>query len=144
MLWLILINTSFYQTGNMLSGRTVAVKINDWAKILDAGGQVDTFILDFEKAFDTPPQELLKCKLHGYGIMGKNNFSMEWFIYVQLATKSCSQWCKIAMGTYFVWCAAGHCSRSTVVLLVYKWHHGWNRIWDSSVRWWLCLLSSEW
>ena len=52
--------------------------INDWAKILDAGGQVDTFILDFEKAFDTPPHELLKCKLHGYGISGKN-FSMNWF-----------------------------------------------------------------
>ena len=28
--------------------------INDWAKILDKKGQVDTFILDFEKAFDTP------------------------------------------------------------------------------------------
>ena len=32
--------------------------INDWAKILDAGGQVDTFILDFEKAFDTVPGQL--------------------------------------------------------------------------------------
>ena len=29
--------------------------IDDWAKILDKGGQVDTLILDFEKAFDTPP-----------------------------------------------------------------------------------------
>ena len=45
--------------------------INDWAKILDNGGQVDTFILDFEKAFDTPAHELLKCKLYGYGIGGK-------------------------------------------------------------------------
>ena len=44
--------------------------INDWANILDAGGQVDTFILDFEKAFNTPPHELL-CKLHGYGISEK-------------------------------------------------------------------------
>ena len=44
--------------------------INDWAKILDNGGQVDTFILDFEKAFDTSPHELLKCKLYGYGICG--------------------------------------------------------------------------
>ena len=42
-----------------------------WAKILDKGGQVDTFILDFEKAFDTHPHELLKCKLYGYGIDGK-------------------------------------------------------------------------
>ena len=48
--------------------------INDWAKILDNGEQVDTFILDFEKVFDTPPQELLKCKLYGYGIGGKTLF----------------------------------------------------------------------
>ena len=45
--------------------------INDWAKILDNRGQVDTFILDFEKAFDTPPHELLKSKLFGYGFGGK-------------------------------------------------------------------------
>ena len=45
--------------------------INDWAKILDNGGQVDTFILDFEKAFNTPPHELLKSKLFGCGIGGK-------------------------------------------------------------------------
>ena len=45
--------------------------INDWAKILDNRGQVDTFILDFEKAFDTPPHELLKSKLFSYGIGGK-------------------------------------------------------------------------
>ena len=45
--------------------------IDDWAKILDKGRQVDTFILDFEKAFDTSSHELLKCKLYGYGIGGK-------------------------------------------------------------------------
>ena len=45
--------------------------INDWAKILDKQGQVDTFILDFEKAFDTPPYELVKSKLFSYGIGGK-------------------------------------------------------------------------
>ena len=38
--------------------------------ILDKKGQVDTFILDFEKAFDTPPHELLKIKLFSYGIGG--------------------------------------------------------------------------
>ena len=45
--------------------------INDRAKILDNGGQVDTFVLNFEKAFDTPPHELLKSKLFGCGIGGK-------------------------------------------------------------------------
>ena len=45
--------------------------INDWAKILDKGGQIDTFILDFEKAFDIPQHELFKSKLYGYGICGK-------------------------------------------------------------------------
>ena len=34
--------------------------INDWTKIFDNKGQVDTLILDFEKAFKTPPHELLK------------------------------------------------------------------------------------
>ena len=45
--------------------------IIDWVKILDKGGQVDTFILEFEKAFDTHPHELLKSKLFCYGIGGK-------------------------------------------------------------------------
>ena len=45
--------------------------INYWAKILDNRGQVDPFILDFEKAFDTPPHELLISKLFSYGIGGK-------------------------------------------------------------------------
>ena len=35
--------------------------INDGAKILDNRGQVDTFILDFENAFDTPPMNSLKA-----------------------------------------------------------------------------------
>ena len=35
--------------------------INDWAKILDNRGQVDIFILDFEKAFDTPLMNSFKA-----------------------------------------------------------------------------------
>ena len=54
--------------------------INDWAKILDNRGQVDTFILDFEKAFDTPPHELLKSKLFSYGIGGKTLKWIDFFL----------------------------------------------------------------
>ena len=36
--------------------------INDWAELLEIRGQVDKFILDFEKAFDTPAHEFLKSK----------------------------------------------------------------------------------
>ena len=41
----------------------LATVINDWARLLDNKGQVDTFILDSEKAFGTAPHELLKSKL---------------------------------------------------------------------------------
>ena len=34
---------------------------NDWDEILDNRGQVDTFILDFEKAFDIPLMNSLKA-----------------------------------------------------------------------------------
>ena len=54
--------------------------INDWAKILDKGEQVGTFILDFEKSFDTPPHELLKCKLFGYDIRGKTLLWIDSFL----------------------------------------------------------------
>ena len=62
--------------------------INDWANILDKKGQVDTFILDFEKAFDTPPHKLLKSKLFSYDIGGK---TLEWInVFVLQTAKGCS------------------------------------------------------
>ena len=75
--------------------------INDWAKILDNGRQVDTFILDFEKAFDTPPHELLKSKLFGCGIGGKTLKWVDSFLYyrqqrVVLGAKS--DWAPVLSG----------------------------------------------
>ena len=66
--------------------------INDWAKILDNRGQVDTFILDFEKAFDTPPHELLKSKLFSYRWQ---NIEMDRFFSLFQTTPSCCKWSKI-------------------------------------------------
>ena len=61
-----------FRKGHTCSCETqLTTVINDWSKILDNRGQVDTFILDFENAFDTPPHELLKSKLFSYGIGGK-------------------------------------------------------------------------
>ena len=42
--------------------------IEDWASSLDLKKQIDVFILDFEKAFDTVPHELLKSKLYSLGV----------------------------------------------------------------------------
>ena len=48
--------------------------------MLDNRGQIDTFILDFETAFDTPPHELLKSKLFSHGIGGKTLKWMDSFL----------------------------------------------------------------
>ena len=65
-------NMNSCRTGNTHLGNGISCEtqlttvINDWAKILDKKGQVDTFILDFVKAFDTSPHKLLKSKLFSY------------------------------------------------------------------------------
>ena len=59
--------------------------INNWAKILDKGRQVDTVILDFKKALATPPHELRKCMLYGFGIGGKTEMD-RFFSLGQIAT----------------------------------------------------------
>ena len=74
-LWLICMNINSCQTNNMHSGIGTVGE-----KFLDKQGQVDTFILDFEKALDTPPHEVLKCKLFSYGIGSK---TMKWIYYFQ-------------------------------------------------------------
>ena len=75
--WLILMNINSCQIGNMHSGKDIHIYeiqltmvINDWATILVNRGQVDTFILHFEKVLDAPPNELLKSKLFSYGAGG--------------------------------------------------------------------------
>ena len=75
--------------------------INDWAKILDNGGQVDTFILDFEKAFDTPPHGLLKSKLFSCGIGGKLNRIDSILVYRQqrvILNSAKSDWAPVLSG----------------------------------------------
>ena len=39
----------------------LTIVINNWAKILDNGGQVDTFIIYFKKAFDTGRMSSLRA-----------------------------------------------------------------------------------
>ena len=55
----------------LLSEKQLITVIDDWAKILDNQGQIGTFILDFEKAFDTPPHELLKPNCLAMELEGK-------------------------------------------------------------------------
>ena len=90
--------------------------INDWAKILDNKGQVDTFILDFEKAFDTPSHELLESKLFSYGIGGKTLKWINTFLCYR-QQRVVVKWCQIRLGPCCIGCPTGDCSRSLVVLL---------------------------
>ena len=93
-LWPILMNINSYRTGNTHLGNDISCEtqlttvINDWAKILDKKGQVDTFILDCEKALYTPPREFLKSKLFSYGI-GGTTFELD----------KCFPWLQATMGS---------------------------------------------
>jgi tRNA A58 N-methylase Trm61 len=49
--------------------------IQDIAKNLSEGKQVDAILLDFSKAFDKVPHERLLLKLHHYGIRG---LTLQW------------------------------------------------------------------
>ena len=46
--------------------------INDLAKLLDNTGQVDTFMLDFEKAFDNPLMNSLKANCLAMELAGRH------------------------------------------------------------------------
>ena len=49
--------------------------IDDWAKLLDNHGQVDTSILEFEKAFETPLMNFLKANCLAMELEAK---TMKW------------------------------------------------------------------
>ena len=80
----------------------LTIVINDWVKILDKGGQVDTFILDFEKDIDTPPHELLKSKLISYGIGGKTLRWIDSFLCYRtqraVVNGEISEWAPVLLG----------------------------------------------
>jgi hypothetical protein len=58
----------------------LALSIHDWAKTLNARGQVDVMLLDFSKAFDVVPHKRLLNKLHFYGVRGRTNAWIEAFL----------------------------------------------------------------
>ena len=88
--------------------------INDWGKILKNGEQVETFFSDCEKAFDTPPQELLKSKLFGCSIGGKTLKWIDFFLCYR-QQRAVVNGAKIGLGPGFVWCPIGHCPWFLVV-----------------------------
>ena len=102
-LWIILGFTRAFRKWHSCETQLTTV-INDWAKILDEKGQVDTFILDFEKAFDTPTHELLKSKLFSYGIGGTTlNWINAFFCFRQqmVLNRIGLQLCRVSLRALF-------------------------------------------
>ena len=71
--------------------------INDWAKTFDNRRQVDTFILDFEKAFDTPLMNSLKANCLAMESVPRHRIDSFFFFFFFLlqTTTSCCKWSKI-------------------------------------------------
>ena len=91
--------------------------INDWAKILDNGGQVDTFILDFERHLTPHCTSSLRATVwlrHRW-----KDTEMDRFFSVLQTTPSCCKRSKIGLGPGFVGGPTGHCSWSLVVCFVH-------------------------
>ena len=113
--------------------------INDWVKILDKGGQIDTFLLDLEKTFDTLPHELLKSKLFGYGIGEK---TLRWiYSFLCYRTQLAVVNGETGVGSSFVRCPTRGHSWSIIVLSVHKWYFHRHRLRNKTFGTWLCLLS---
>ena len=45
--------------------------MDEWTKIIDKGGKIDSVYMDFMKAFDKVPHRRLLHKMHRYKISGK-------------------------------------------------------------------------
>ena len=55
--------------------------MNDLAETIDKGGQTDTILLDFSKAFDVVPHQRLIMKLYFYGIRDNTLVWIQNFLY---------------------------------------------------------------
>jgi len=59
-----------FQKGRSCESQLI-LTIQDLAKGLDDGSQIDAILLDFGKAFDKVPHQRLLCKLNHYGVRGQ-------------------------------------------------------------------------
>ena len=64
--------------------------IDDWTNILDNQGQVDTFILDFEKAFEAPFMNFLKACCLAMEL--EESYEIDRCFSVLKTTESCCKW----------------------------------------------------
>ena len=67
-----------------ISGRSTTLQLlkvlENWTKIIDEGGTIDTIYMDYMKAFDKVPHKRLNHKIDKYGIIGKVGRWIEEFL----------------------------------------------------------------
>ncbi|PJE77977.1 hypothetical protein CI610_03092 [invertebrate metagenome] len=87
--------------------------MDDWAKLLDEGNNIDVIYMDFSKAFDKVCHRLLLHKMEHYGITGK---LLKWIAEYL----SCHKWYKIGKSTSPKRCPPRKCNRANPLPNIHK------------------------
>ena len=116
--------------------------VQEQAKNMSSGKQIDVILLDFSKAFDKVPHRRLLMKLDHYWQSWYNTEMDTRLSYRTYSTGTARRhtllhlWCRL-------WGAPGHGTRTTVVLHIHQWLARICHIKCTTIRWWLPPLSCD-
>ena len=97
------------------------ITVDDIARTVEKGKQVDAVLLDFSKAFDRVLHQRLLIKLKHYGITGTMNRWISNFLTTR-TQQVVLEGEFSATAEVNIWCAAGHRPRTSVIFTLCEWY----------------------